>query len=322
MQIGEFLGLLPNKACKGTRRRIFMGMNTQTSSSYIWDEIRLHHSLFKISLPRIEIPKWVKLNHESDGNVISFWVGRKFPNNFLVCFAFGPLKYPWSFYCHVYLSINGCKKEHLFWAPTDELSDHLWIVSLPNKRFQNQLNNSNPSERNYVEVICETTRSDMSFNGGILRDQWVAVDWIKNHPRGWGVGVECICQRDTNNADCEEETIDQPMPDVPKNTTCPTLDGFESDSDSGNGALVQPEFQLQRSCPGTFFFFYYSLSLFGKPKKRKQTSFVFCFVLFCFVFFFFWVNSRALDGNGRDRSQSFQQWSRRFRAFNRQHLCQ
>ena len=46
----------------------------------------------------------------------------------------------------------------------------------------------------------------------------------------------------------QEETIDHhPMPDVPKNTTCPTSDGFESDPVSGNGALVQPEFQLQRS---------------------------------------------------------------------------
>nr|POE49963.1 hypothetical protein CFP56_48523 [Quercus suber] len=51
------------------------------------------------------------------------------------------------------------------------------------------------------------------------------------------------------HVDGEEETIDQPMPDVAKNTTCPTSDGFESDSDSGKGALVQP-FQLQRACPG------------------------------------------------------------------------
>ena len=43
-------------------------------------------------------------------------------------------------------------------------------------------------------------------------------------------------------ADCEEETIDQPMLDVPKNTTCPTSDGFEFDIVFGNGALVQPEF--------------------------------------------------------------------------------
>ena len=39
-----------------------------------------------------------------------------------------------------------------------------------------------------------------------------------------------------SDADCGEETFDQPMLDVPKNTTCPALDGFESDSNSGNEA--------------------------------------------------------------------------------------
>ena len=34
-----------------------------------------------------------------------------------------------------------------------------------------------------------------------------------------------------SNTDCEEETIDQPMLEVPKNTTYPTLDGFESRSE-------------------------------------------------------------------------------------------
>ena len=72
------------------------------------------------------------------------------------------------------------------------------------------------------------------------------------------------------------------MPDVPKNTTHPTSDGFESDSDSGNGALAQP-FQVQRSCLGTFFFFIiHSLSLENQRIGNKQ------------VFFFFWGNTRAL----------------------------
>ena len=69
------------------------------------------------------------------------------------------------------------------------------------------------------------------------------------------------------------ETIDQPMPDVPKNTTCLTSDGFESDSDSWNGALAQP-FQVQRSCPGTFFFFIiHSLCLENQRKGNKQVLF-------------------------------------------------
>ncbi|KAF3967988.1 hypothetical protein CMV_008064 [Castanea mollissima] len=77
----------------------------------------------------------------------------------------------------------------------NELSDHLWIVSLYNERLQNRLNKSNPSERNYVEVICETERLDTTAG----HCQLVLVDWIKNHPRGWGVRVECICQWASNN---------------------------------------------------------------------------------------------------------------------------
>ncbi|XP_030928736.1 TMV resistance protein N-like isoform X2 [Quercus lobata] len=203
-QIGEFFEILPNKACKGTRSRI------------LWDEIHFHHLLFIIRPPGTEIPKQLKLNHESDGNVISFWVGCKFPNNFFVCFALGPLKYPWKSIFSVCLSINRCSPEHLFSTDADELSDHLWIVSLSNKRLQDQLNKSSPSERNYVEVICEMKRLDTTTGW----PQYVVVDWIKNHPRGWGVDVKCICHYCRHQ--CKEETIDQPMPDVPKNTTCPT----------------------------------------------------------------------------------------------------
>ena len=39
-----------------------------------------------------------------------------------------------------------------------------------------------------------------------------------------------------SDIDCKEEIIDQPMLDIPKNTTCLALDGFESDSNSGNEA--------------------------------------------------------------------------------------
>ena len=176
-----------------------MGMDPQTSSSDIWDENCLNSSLFSIRLPGTEIPKRLKLNHESDGNVISFWVGRKFPNIFFLCFAFGPLNYLWNSSCFVYLSINGCKKESLFSIDTIELSNHLWIVSLSKERLQNQLNDSNPSERNYVEVICEMERLGERWDATTGRFKRVAVDWIKNHPRGWGVGVECICHWASNN---------------------------------------------------------------------------------------------------------------------------
>ena len=37
-------------------------------------------------LPRIEIPKWFKLNHQSVGNSVSFRVGREF-QKLILCFA-------------------------------------------------------------------------------------------------------------------------------------------------------------------------------------------------------------------------------------------
>uniref|UniRef100_A0A7N2M983 TMV resistance protein N n=2 Tax=Quercus lobata TaxID=97700 RepID=A0A7N2M983_QUELO len=190
-QIGEFLGIFPNKGCKGTRSRILT--DPQTSSTEILDKVRHYRSVlpdmdskpeddeFIIRLPGTEIPKWLNLNHESDGNVISFWVGRTFPNIFDVCFAFGPVKYPWMSSCYVDLSINGCKKENLSSTPTSEFSDHLWIFSLSNNKMQNRLNKSNPSEQNYVEVTCEME------------------DWVKNRPRRWGVRVECICCSQKSN---------------------------------------------------------------------------------------------------------------------------
>ena len=48
-----------------------------------------------------------------------------------------------------------------------------------------------------------------------------------------GKKIQAVLESET---DCEEESIDQPMLDVPKNTTCPASDGFEFDSNSGNEA--------------------------------------------------------------------------------------
>ncbi|XP_065625897.1 uncharacterized protein LOC136065973 isoform X2 [Quercus suber] len=48
-----------------------------------------------------------------------------------------------------------------------------------------------------------------------------------------GKKIQAMLESDT---DCKEEIIDQPMLDIPKNTTCLALDGFESDSNSGNEA--------------------------------------------------------------------------------------
>ena len=48
-----------------------------------------------------------------------------------------------------------------------------------------------------------------------------------------GKKIQAVLESD---ADCGEETFDQPMLDIPKITTCPASDGFGSDSNSGNEA--------------------------------------------------------------------------------------
>uniref|UniRef100_A0A7N2M8B3 Uncharacterized protein n=1 Tax=Quercus lobata TaxID=97700 RepID=A0A7N2M8B3_QUELO len=236
-KIGEFLGIFPNKGCKGTRSRI--SMDPQTSSIKILDEVRRYRSPFHdrgskpeddyfiIRLPGTEIPTWLNLNHESDGNVISFWIGHTFPNIFYVCFAFGPAKYPWMSSCYVYLSINGYKKEFLSSTPTYEFSDHLWIFSLSNNELQYQL----------IQVLGIVVALPRSLFYPLLV---VALIWIN----GLSIMEEIL---DIG----QEETIDHSILDIPKNTTYPTSDGFESNFVSVNEAFVQSEFQLQRSSPGS-----------------------------------------------------------------------
>ncbi len=56
-QFGEILGILPNSVYESAKSDKFYGLR----------------------LPKIEIPKWLKFNHQRVGNSISLWVGRKFP---------------------------------------------------------------------------------------------------------------------------------------------------------------------------------------------------------------------------------------------------
>ena len=56
--------------------------------------------------------------------------------------------------------------------------------------------------------------------------------WI-NGLSTMGKKIQVVLESDIDSG---EETINQPMLDVHKSTTCPTLDGFKSDSNSGNEA--------------------------------------------------------------------------------------
>ena len=113
----------------------------------------------------IEIPKW--FNHQTIENSISFWVGCRFPK-FALCVVPVPEQ---EGYCDIIdISINGCETreyKHFNLHQLSLFSPHQWLL-------QQQLNESNPTDQNHVELTCRTY-----FN-------WYSLKW-------WGVHIECTC---------------------------------------------------------------------------------------------------------------------------------
>ncbi|KAK7832345.1 disease resistance protein rml1b [Quercus suber] len=197
-QFGEILGILPNTIAQ---------VATFFESDYL-----LIDSDYLL-LPAIEIPKWFVFNHhESVGNSVSFLVGPKF-SNLVVCIVLpsSDKVLRWE----VRISINGEKQfTRILWWPNGNY-EHVWLI-------YGKVNISNPSEENRIEVKNAYV---------VLRNPIYLLPhlWI-NVLSTMGKKIQAALESD---ADCEEETIDQPMLDVPQNTT---LDGFESDTNFGNEA--------------------------------------------------------------------------------------
>jgi len=104
---------------------------------------------YEIKVPGIEIPKWFKFDHQSDGNSVSFRIGCEFPKA-VVCIAFQLVEAHISGSFSVYVSVNGCK-EKISFQDIEEMSGHLWLFSVSNWK----LLDSNSYEENDIEVICE-----------------------------------------------------------------------------------------------------------------------------------------------------------------------
>ena len=85
--------------------------------------------------------------------------------------------------CYVYLSINGCEKESLGLIHLYEFFDHLWIFSLYNKKLQNQLNKSKPSELNYVELTCKMEKKIQGFQWSTLLSMMIPTPSCIHHQR-------------------------------------------------------------------------------------------------------------------------------------------
>ncbi|XP_075674249.1 TMV resistance protein N-like [Castanea sativa] len=128
---------------------------------------------YGLVLPGSEIPKW--FNHQSDGNSISFWVGRDCDyHKFVYCVVLGLNQRT----VKVSLKFNGINSTY-YWFPLgitgllDLTSNHVFFFILPSC-----LGHLNLLERNRVEVKFEC---DFYYFGG------------DSHILRCGVHAECIC---------------------------------------------------------------------------------------------------------------------------------
>ena len=123
----------------------------------------------QVVLPRIEIPKWFKLNHQSVGNSVSFRVGREF-QRLILCFACQSVDasdYSISFD----VSANGISKLMTFMHMKGG-SEYLCMERVDIQKWEWE--KLNPSEQNDVTI-------DESYVSADPKITWL------------GVHVDCIC---------------------------------------------------------------------------------------------------------------------------------
>lgn len=178
------MGILPNTSCEGARTNLLI--NTQLSDDFASKtESEDEGITCFIIAPGAEIPKWC--NHQSVGNYISFWIGRKFPK-IALCIALGQNELYQN--VTVYFYINGGGNYVYLNGSFEENSSHLWLVPSCHSVLQKHLDDSYPSEQNHVEFVYE-----------IKPDRYHRRHCPSYKPRPqnptvikrWGVHVECIC---------------------------------------------------------------------------------------------------------------------------------
>ncbi|XP_075638429.1 TMV resistance protein N-like [Castanea sativa] len=130
-----------------------------------------------LMLPRIEIPKWFKLNHQSVGNSVSFVVGREF-KKLSVCFAFQSAKVETIVTTCFVVSTKGFSVKDEAWVDTIS-GEHLLLRPV----ILWEWNESNPSEQNHVTITVEKLLKygDITSSSDDPKMTW------------WGVHVDCIC---------------------------------------------------------------------------------------------------------------------------------
>ena len=165
--------------------------------------------------------KYLKFNHQTFGNSVSFWVGKKF-SKLAICIAFRTGEVDKYNDCGVKISINGCKQlDSVFYKNWTE--EELWLLSMSFEK----LNNRKLSERNHIEVKVIPVS-----HHGLLEYHTESIKWL-------GVNVECTCYPQNSDVTC------LPLPcamngcgssSIPNDTELPPLlpvssTSYASDSD-------------------------------------------------------------------------------------------
>ncbi|XP_050242209.1 disease resistance protein RUN1-like [Quercus robur] len=178
IQIGEILGILPNRFHEGARSNISMDPihDSKSKSEY---EI-----LYRLTLPVTEIPKDLKFNHQTFGNSVSFWVGKKF-SKLAICIAFRTGGAHMLVDCGFIISINGCKQIDSVFAKS-WIEEELWLLSISFEK----LNKRKLSEQNHIEVEFIAFSSH-----DLLGNHTDSIKWL-------GVNAECTCYPQNSDVPC------------------------------------------------------------------------------------------------------------------------
>ena len=131
----------------------------------------------ELMLPRIR--KGFKLNHQSDGNSVSFWVGCEF-QKLVLCFAFQSVLAECTKATCFVNSTNGFSKEEEFLLEVIEGGfEHLYLRPIDLWEWEE----SNPSEENLLTIEVKIKY------GGIIPSSSddPKITWL-------GVHVDCICR--------------------------------------------------------------------------------------------------------------------------------
>ena len=139
-----------------------------------------HEISYHLTVPVTEIPKYLKFNHQTFGNSVSFWVGKKF-SKLAICIAFRTGEARMDNICKVNISINGCKPLHPLRFYKKWTEEELWLLSISSEK----LNKRKLSEQNHIEVKvlpCGSHDTDL-------------IKWL-------GVNVECTCYPQNSDVTC------------------------------------------------------------------------------------------------------------------------